>query len=199
MRKILISIICVLIFSSNAYAKTDVKSIEEYLNNLKSIQAEFKQTAYDGSHVNGTFYLKRPGKLRFEYEAPIKDFIVADGLNIYFYDSEMEQQSHTGIGNTLADFLLRDDLKLSGDVEIITKGEQNGFYYVTIAQKDNLEAGKMSLIFAIKPKLELKKWIIFDSQGFTTEVELSELKNNVKHDKKLFYYRDPNKDKQRFN
>ena len=92
-----------------AYAQTaarDIQTAEEYLNNLKTMKAEFIQIAHNGAQLSGMFYLNRPGELRFEYNE-VDDFIVADGLLIYFYDSELKEQTNAPIGQTLADFLLR--------------------------------------------------------------------------------------------
>ncbi len=66
---------------------------------LKTVKARFVQTAPDGGQTRGTFYLNRPGKLRFQYDPPLKDFVVADGLFIYFYDGELEQQSNAPISH----------------------------------------------------------------------------------------------------
>lgn len=60
----------------------DIKQAEEYLKNLKSARARFVQTTHDGTQLVGTFYLKRPGKLRFEYDDPIKDFVVSDRKSV---------------------------------------------------------------------------------------------------------------------
>ena len=91
-----------LVFSSfgNAQtAATDIQRAENYLRNLDTVKAEFIQTAHNGSRLSGTFYLNRPGKLRFEYNE-VKDFIVADGVFIYFYDSELQEQTNAPIGHT---------------------------------------------------------------------------------------------------
>ena len=76
----------------------DIAIVEHYLQGLTSARARFVQTTHDGTQLVGTFYLQRPGKLRFEYDDPIKDFVVADGVFIYFYDAELGEQSNASIG-----------------------------------------------------------------------------------------------------
>ena len=95
----------------------DIQKAEDYLRNLSTVKANFIQTAHNGARLSGTFYLNRPGKLRFDYNE-IDDFIVADGLFIYFYDSELGEQSNAPIGQTLADFLLRENISLTGDIKV---------------------------------------------------------------------------------
>ena len=66
------------------------RKAENYLRGLKTAKANFIQSTSSGLQLFGTFYLDRPGKLRFEYDA-LDDFVVADGIFIYFYDSELEE------------------------------------------------------------------------------------------------------------
>ena len=167
-----------------------IKKAEEYLRDLDTAKARFLQTASDGSQYIGTFYLSRPGKLRFEYDDPVKDFVVADGFFIYFYDSELGEQTNAPIGQTLADFLLRSDLKLSGDVTVKDVGRGGGLLQITLAQSADPAAGSLTLGFDEKP-FALKKWRVTDPQGSVTEVELFQLQEDVKLDGDLFVYRDP--------
>jgi outer membrane lipoprotein-sorting protein len=163
---------------------------ETYLRGLVTAKARFLQTAPDGTQLIGTFYLNRPGKLRFEYDDPIKDFVVADGFFIYFYDSQLQQQTNAPIGQTLADFLLRADLHLSGDVKV-TKVERGGeLLKITLIQTNDPDAGSLTLGFKESP-FELKKWRVVDAQGAITEVELFQLQSGVKLAGTLFVYTDP--------
>ena len=190
---ILFSLLLVTGISAAAYAQTrntEVIRAENYLKNLKTGKARFVQTTSDGREASGTFYLKRPGKLRFQYEKPSNDFVVADGLFIYFYDSEMEQQSNAPIGQTLADFILRKDLKLSGDVTVQKVARANGLIQILLTQTDDAGAGTLTLGFTEQP-YQLKKWRVVDGAGGITEVELFDLKTGMDLPNSLFVYRDP--------
>ncbi len=170
--------------------KPQIAAAETYLNTLKTAKARFLLTAADGTQQIGTFYLNRPGKLRFEYDPPLKDFIVADGLLIYFYDSQLGEQSNAPIGQTMADFLLRKDIRLGGDVAVerVTRG--GNLLQITVVQKTDPGAGSLTLGFTENP-LELKKWRIVDAQGQTVEVELFQMQTGMKLDSKLFVYHAP--------
>ena len=172
-----------------------VQQAEEYLNTLTTAQARFVQTTHDGTQLVGTFYLSRPGKLRFEYDPPIQDFVVADGFFIYFYDAQLGEQSNAPIGQTLADFLLRPELKLSGDLTMTNIKRGGGLLQSELSQTADPEAGSLTLGFSEDP-LTLKKWRVIDGQGLITEVELFYLKTGVKHPAKLFVYEDPKGRKQ---
>ena len=172
-----------------------VAKIEKYLHDLKTMKARFTQTAPNGEKTSGVFYMKRPGKMRFEYDPPVEDFIVADGLFIYFYDSVMEHQSSTAIGNSLADFILRDNIRLSGDIKILDISEglidKDKSLEVTLTQTADPGAGNLTLIFRQQP-MQLVSWVINDAQGMTTTLALWEAHSNIHiEDESLFRYRDP--------
>ncbi len=170
----------------------DVAKVEEYLKNLSSARARFVQTTHDGTQLVGTFYLQRPGKLRFEYDDPIKDFVVADGFFIYFYDAELGEQTNAPIGQTLADFFLRKDLSLNDDVKVESVKRKGGFLQVELTQRSDPEAGSLTLGLKEGP-MTLSKWRVVDAQGLITEVELFYLKTDIKHPSDLFVYADPDK------
>jgi outer membrane lipoprotein-sorting protein len=167
----------------------EVIRAEQYLQGLKTAKADFLQSSSLGSRLSGQFYLNRPGKLRFDYNE-IDDFVVADGVFIYFYDSELGEQSNAPIGQTLADFLLRKDLRLSGDLKVNRVFKKDNQVFLNISQTDNPEAGMIELIFDEIP-YKLNRWRVTDAQGEVTEISLKNLQTGVQLDNSLFGYRDP--------
>lgn len=169
----------------------EIKKAEAYLQNLHTAQADFIQTSSLGSRLSGKFYLNRPGKLRFDYNE-VKDFIVADGVFVYFYDSQLGSQSNAPIGQTLADFLLREDLSLSGDLIVTKLFKKDGQVVITVVQKDDTAAGQVELFFTEIP-YALSRWRVTDAQGEITEVTLKNFKTGMSFDEQenLFGYHDP--------
>jgi outer membrane lipoprotein-sorting protein len=178
--------------------KAEITQTESYLNSLKTGSARFAQTTHDGRRLIGTFYLNRPGKLRFEYDDPIEDFVVADGLFLYFYDAELQEQSNIPIGASLADFILRENIKLSGDVNITDVKRGDDLLQITIIQADDPQAGTLMLGFREDP-FALKKWRVTDAAGLVTEVELFYLKTGMELDRNLFVFTHPEKGRKRLN
>ncbi len=168
-----------------------VDQAESYLQSLKTAQAKFTQTGNDGRQATGTFYLSRPGRLRFEYDPPAKDLVVADGLFVYFYDGETGQQSNAPIDQTLANFLLRKNIRLRDDVTVTNVGRSTrGLVLITLVQTEHPSDGSLTLAFEENP-LQLKKWRVVDSTRAITEVELSDLQTNLKLPASLFVYKEP--------
>lgn len=189
----LLALMGVLLFASPAAAQApdpEVKKAEAYLQSLKTLTADFIQTSTLGSRLSGQFYLNRPGKLRFDYNE-VEDFIVADGVFVYFYDLQLQQQSNAPIGQTLADFLLRKDLSLGGDLNVVKLFKKNGYVSISVVQRDEPAAGEVELIFQEVP-YHLERWRVKDPQGETTEVILKNIKTGMEfNDVSLFGYKDP--------
>lgn len=167
----------------------EIAKAEKYLQSLGTAKADFIQTSSLGSRLSGQFYLNRPGKLRFDYNE-VEDFIVADGVFVYFYDSQLGEQSNAPIGQTLADFLLREDLSLAGDLRVTKMFKKDGFVALTVVQKDDPAAGQVELFFSEVP-YALSRWRVTDAQGEVTEVVLKNLQTGMKLDNSLFGYKNP--------
>ncbi len=193
-------IVLLVFIASPVIANDDVKEAdaqqieqaEKYLQDMKTAQARFVQTTHDGTQLVGTFYLNRPGKLRFEYDPPVENFVVADGAFIYFYDAELQEQTNAPIQSTLANFFLRKNFSLSDDLTVKDAFVAGGLLQIKVVQAEDPDAGSITFAFSEKP-FELKKWRVVDQQGMITEVELFYLKSGMKHDSDLFVYLDPNK------
>ena len=95
-----------------------VPQIEQYFNSLRSMKARFVQSNPNGSVVQGTIYLRRPGRMRFEYDAPSQLKIVADGYQVTMWDNATRDFGQWPIGWTAASFLVKDPLVLSGDLQV---------------------------------------------------------------------------------
>ena len=175
----------------------DIERAENYLRNLGTVKADFVQRAGEGNQLTGNFYLKRPGKLRFEYNE-VDDFIVADGLFIYFYDSELQQQSNAPIGQTLADFLLRKNLSLTKDLRVQNVENIEPYQILTLVERDDEGAGVVKLFFETAP-YALKKWQVIDATGMTTEISLNNMQRDIKLRPALFAYIAPKSDKPHYN
>jgi outer membrane lipoprotein-sorting protein len=170
---------------------------ESYLRNLHTLKADFVQISNSGSRLSGKFYLSRPGRLRFDYNE-IDDFVVADGNFLYYYDAELGEQSNAPIGQTIADFLLREDIRLSGEIKVTEVKNESGFTYITLVQRADPAAGSIRMIFQNDP-YKLRKWRVVDAQGYITEVYLQNIETGMDLPRKLFIYIDPSRDVIRYN
>lgn len=187
--KILFTILLGFALTTSAFAANDdesLKQAEAWFAGLNTAQSKFQQIDYQGNVMRGQFYIDRPGRLRFQYDAPTKDFIVADGVQIHFYDGEADQYNSAPIGMTLADFILRDDLSFMDEkinVESVVKDKD--MVNITITQADEPGMGELILKFTSQP-FALKSWDIIDAQGLKTSIVLNNLNRNTKIPASLF-------------
>lgn len=180
----------------NADDRAEIGRVEQYMNGIQTMQSKFIQVNPNGQQIFGTFSLLRPGKMRLDYDPPIKDFIVADGLFLFYWDGEMRQQSSTPIGATLADFILRPDIRLSGDVTVTDVTRGSGVIEITVVETKEPAKGSLTLVFEDKP-LQLRKWRVLDAQGQVTEVGLLNPRVGLSLDRDMFYFKEPARE--RFN
>ncbi len=64
------------------------RAVDEHYNRLRTLQAEFTEI-YRGSGIerteSGTLWLKKPGKMRWEYRSPREKLFLSDGKDAWFY------------------------------------------------------------------------------------------------------------------
>ncbi len=183
---------CLLPLTSHAAALTaqdqsDLQRIESYMNAMPPVRAEFVQQTSDGQVFNGQFWLQRPGRLRFEYAPPNNNYIVADGAFIHFWDAKMHNATDAPIGQTLADFILKDHITFDNDVIVTGVQRQSGLLYVTLVQSADPNAGSLTLVFEDQP-LQLRQWTVTDPTGRTSNVTLVNPTAGDHFDPRLFVF-----------
>lgn len=123
MKLFLISLIIVFISiqlpNNNSYSCTKklLEEIEYYFNNqLKSAKADFVQEDRFGNQSEGVLYMKRPGKLKFDYNFPKHAILLVFNNKIIFYDSELEEANY--IKSSAVSLLSRDNLRFYHDASV---------------------------------------------------------------------------------
>jgi outer membrane lipoprotein-sorting protein len=166
-----------------------VGQIEEYLTGIKTLRGRFVQTASNGGQATGKVWLKRPGKLRFEYDKPTDILIVSNGSMLLYFDRELEQTSFIPLSQTPLGFLVKDrvDLRNVEDYHLAGLERRDGEIAVWVAQ-EGVEAGQpgsLRLVLEAEP-MALKRWRVVDQQGTVTRVRLSNVETGVALDDDLF-------------
>jgi outer membrane lipoprotein-sorting protein len=151
--------------------KIDVARIEGYLNGLSTVKASFQQYTNSEGLAFGRIYLRRPGRLRVEYDPPSEIVLVADGTLLSYYDSELNHIEQVPLNLSPMWFLLRQNVKLGGDVTVTQFKRNAGSIMIGLVQSDEPDAGSVQLEFGDKP-LELRQWTIIDPAGTEVRVGL---------------------------
>ncbi len=165
--------------------KVDVARIEGYLNGLSSVKASFQQYTNSEGLAFGRIYLRRPGRLRVEYDPPSEIVLVADGTLLSYYDSELNHIEQVPLKLSPMWFLLRQNVKLGGDVTVTQFKRASGNIMIGLVQSDEPDAGSVQLEFGDKP-LELRQWTITDPAGTEVRVGLYDAEFGVPLANELF-------------
>ncbi|MDE8346434.1 MAG: outer membrane lipoprotein carrier protein LolA [Acidocella sp.] len=148
--------------------------VSDYLNGLKTITAKFMQVGADGSVRTGQAIVQRPGKMRFQYDKPDPELLVAGFGLLVYHDPQLRQTTNIPLGSTPLGILLQKHIDLSGPVTVTKISEPPGEVQVTLVRTRKAQQGHITLVFSTEP-LELRQWRVTDAQGQLTQVSLYDL------------------------
>ncbi|HEU4380823.1 MAG TPA: outer-membrane lipoprotein carrier protein LolA [Hyphomicrobiaceae bacterium] len=152
-----------------------IERVNTYFNQMPDMKGNFVQTSADNKRVRGKFYVKRPGKFRFDYSPPSRLMILSDGDYLVIQDADIKTDDRVGLDQTPFRVLLRKDVDLVRDARILEVKDVDDVILVALQDKSPDAPGRIKIFLGKKPALELREWITTDSQGLDTRVELSEL------------------------
>lgn len=165
--------------------RTLVDDVSAWFNGVETLKGVFDQQNQDGSVVTGDFYLRRPGRMRFEYAEPQQMTLLSDGLWVMLNDRELESVDRYPLRETPLWLILKAHVDLAGDAEIVRVERQGELVGVTVRGEDGAAQGDLTLVFA-GPRLDLRHWIIEDVQGNRTLVSLRNMEQGMKLSPELF-------------
>jgi outer membrane lipoprotein-sorting protein len=170
----------------DANQKAQASKVSSYLSSLQTLVGNFVQVGPDGSKTKGDFYIQKPGKVRFEYEAPSPIAIIADGSSVAVRDRKLATQDIYPLSQTPLRYLLSDRIDLLKDTNVVSVTSDDVFVSVTIEEKQAL-IGTSRLMLMIGAKDgQLKQWTVTDPQGYDTTVAVYNLDSSKKVDPGLF-------------
>ncbi len=166
--------------------KLPLSAISSYLNDLKTAQATITQINDDGSVNTGKLLLKRPGRMRFEYDDPNAALILASANAVYIVDPKSNQPPETyPLRRTPLSLILARNVNLS-QANMVTGHSFDGTATVVTAQDpEHPEYGNIQMKFTGNP-VELRQWVVNDSGGGSTTVVLGELSKGGTLSNRLF-------------
>ncbi len=170
--------------------RADLQRVEVYLNGIRTLKAHFLQVAPDGSTSEGTAWMQRPGRMRFQYDPPSPLLLVAGhGLFVY-YDRELRQVTNIPLGETPLGILLSDQVTLAGAVTVTGFERLPGQIQVTLVRTRSPGDGSLTLVFSDDP-LALRQWVVVDAQRRETRVTLYDVELGGAFDQHMFTLVDP--------
>ena len=171
-------------FDANQRALAD--KVSAYLSSLQNLSGNFVQVGPDGSRTTGTFYLQKPGKIRFEYDDPSPIELIADGSSVVVRDRKLATQDVYPLSQTPLRFLLADKVDLLKDSSLVSVYADDTFVTAVLEESNGI-VGKSRLMIMFSAKdMQLKQWTVTDPQGYDTTVAVYDLDTTKTPDPSMF-------------
>lgn len=171
--------------------------VEKYLNELRTLVADFRQVSPDGTLASGKLFMQKPGKMRWQYNPPTPVLMVSDGETLVYYDYELDQISYLSLEDSLASVLMRRNLRFASDeFRVINFRQGNGSVRFTILQTNKLDEGSLTLEMKTDP-MRIEKIIVVDATGQRMYISLQNQVVDLMLDKELFVFDHPRKSRKR--
>jgi chaperone LolA len=176
-------------------AQTDaLTTVNAHLKAVDTMTASFTQTDRAGKVLSGQLTLKRPGRIRFQYEKGVPILVVGDGKALVFVDYQVKQVQRWPIGNTPLGVLLDPTKDLSRYAKIVPSADPK-ILLAEVRDKRHPEYGVITLAFTRSDSapagLMLHGWVALDNQNNRTTIRLANQKFNGVISDQAFKWRDP--------
>jgi outer membrane lipoprotein-sorting protein len=165
-----------------------------YLSGVQTMVGNFVQVGPDGGRTEGTFYLQKPGKVRFDYNPPSPIDVIADGSSVVVVNRDLATQDLWPLSQTPLRYLLADHINLLRDTNVVSVSSDDKFVTVVIEEKQIMIGTSRLMIMFDAKDLTLKQWTVTDPQGYNTTVAIYNIDTSKKPDPNLFvinYQRTP--------
>jgi outer membrane lipoprotein-sorting protein len=159
------------------------------LNALQRLQGHFTQTAPDHTISTGSFYLERPGKVRFEYDPPATLLIISDGSVVSMRNSAMRTTDRTPLRSTPLNLILKSQIDLSRDAHVTRVARWGEYTMISVSDPSGHVDGRLTLFF-YGDSFDLRIWDVTDATGSRTRVTLSDVTQPTSLDPSLFRMED---------
>lgn len=177
-----------------AQATGDLAAVQHHLQSIATMTADFTQTDRNGRVLTGTLTLKKPGKIRFQYQKGVPILIVASNGALWFLDYSVGQKQRWPIRNSPLGVLLDPDRDI-GRYAHVVPGADPRVVSVEANDPSHPEYGRITLVFARNDGgvggLMLQGWVALDSQNNRTTIRLANQRFNAPVSDRTFTWNDP--------
>jgi outer membrane lipoprotein carrier protein len=204
-RRTLLALGTLLFLSGAIFAQTDVpriaKEVDAHYNHLRTLQANFTEI-YNGNGISreesGTLWLKRPGKMRWNYQKPREKLFVSDGKTAWFYIPGEQQVRKTpmkkleDLRSPLAYLLGKtklqkefEALSLAPDAPPLHPGN------VVLRGVPKFMEGVNQVLLEIAPEGRIVRLVVDGADGSTTEYRFADQNENLEVGDRQFQFTPP--------
>ena len=186
MLRSLLALTLALLVGPAAAGEIPLAELSSYINGLTTAEAGFRQINSDGSESTGRVFIRRPGRMRFEYDAPEPTLVLASGGQVAVFDSKSNQPPEQyPLKRTPLNLILGRHIDLGQAKMVVGHYEQGALTVVAAQDPEHPEYGTLQLAFSDNP-VALRQWIVTDEAGGQTRVILDRLETGMSFKSSLF-------------
>jgi outer membrane lipoprotein-sorting protein len=160
--------------------------VSQYLSGVQTMVGKFVQIGPDGGRTEGTFYIQKPGKVRFEYNPPSPIDVIADGSSVVVRNRDLATQDLWPLSETPLRYLLADHIDLIRDTNVVSVSADDKFITVVVEEKQVMVGTTRLMMMFDAKNSTLKQWTVTDPQGLDTTVAVYNLDSTKKPNPDLF-------------
>lgn len=151
--------------------------LSAYLEGITEAEAPFTQYNADGTVATGTLSIKRPGRMRFDYDPPEQSLVLASGGAVHVVDRKMASHVQTyPLSQTPLGIVLSSNVNLSAPGVVIDHQEIGDQTAVQAQDPRDPEKGSILMVFEEDP-VRLAGWTIFSPDMSETTIALGPFRN----------------------
>ena len=159
--------------------KSSLVELSNYFNRLDTFQASFRQFADDGSVASGILFIKKPGRLRIDYDKPEDLLILASGGQLAIFDPKGDPEPTSfPLRITPLALILAKQLTLVDSSNILSHEYVNGETSLSLFDPEHPERGHIKLIFSGNTPI-LDRWVMHDESGSITLMSIEQYRENI--------------------
>ncbi len=165
--------------------------IQKFYESTKDFQAAFQQEYFSKAlgrkkRSSGFVYIKKPGKMRWDYKEPRPKHFIADGKALYIYDPELEQvmvdRAFSGSSLTTAVTFLWGKGKLSGefDIAFYKEADLGGPEHYVLEMLPRKKARFRKLLMVVEKKtFKVTETVVEDPGGNVNHIFFASISTNL--------------------
>ena len=159
--------------------KFSLVELSNYFNTFDTFQADFHQFSDDGSVASGVILIKKPGRLRIDYERPEDLLILGSGGQLAIFDPKGDPEPTSfPLNVTPFSIVLKNQINLVGSSNILSHDYNQGETSLSLYDPEHPERGHIELIFSGETPI-LDRWLIQDESGNITLMSIERYEENI--------------------
>ncbi|MCP3870441.1 MAG: outer membrane lipoprotein chaperone LolA [Gammaproteobacteria bacterium] len=191
-------LLVLLALCGNLWAAAGPEQMRRFLQEVKGLEARFEQTLLNTQNqqevkTRGAFYLNRPNQFRWDYLEPEKQQLIADGRQIWLYDSDLDQVSvqsqDSALKGTPAMLLISGEQKVDETFKVYDQGSRESLDWVKLLPRD--EESQFVRILLAFDEGELRRMEMVDKFGQMTRFRFYDVHLNPEFSSDFFHFEPP--------